>query len=67
MPDTLPTYGFGRMYSGVSTSSFQKFITSQELSSKGLRNVGPSVIELANCEKLHAHMESVKLRLDAMV
>jgi phosphoribosyl-ATP pyrophosphohydrolase/phosphoribosyl-AMP cyclohydrolase/histidinol dehydrogenase len=53
------------MYSGVSTSSFQKYITSQELTKQGLERVGPYVIELANCEGLHAHMESVKLRLDS--
>ena len=60
---TLPTYGFAKMYSGVSTSSFQKQITSQELSLQGLQNVGPSVMALAKCEGLEAHRQSVELRL----
>ncbi|MDR9407487.1 MAG: histidinol dehydrogenase, partial [Balneolaceae bacterium] len=49
---TLPTYGYARMYSGVSLSSFQKFITMQKISEKGLKDLGPTVETLAELEGL---------------
>eukprot|EP00127_Corallochytrium_limacisporum_P004310 Clim_evm255s157 gene=Clim_evmTU255s157 len=62
---TLPTYGYARMYSGVSTSSFLKHITAQELSVDGLKNVGPAVVTLAEREGLEAHANAVRVRLQA--
>jgi histidinol dehydrogenase len=60
---TLPTYGYARMYSGVSLHSFQKFITTQTISKEGLKNLGPAVETLAEIEGLHAHKNAVSLRL----
>jgi histidinol dehydrogenase len=60
---TLPTYGYARMYSGVSMSSFQKFITMQKISEKGLKDLGPTVETLAELEGLDAHKKAVSLRL----
>ncbi len=60
---TLPTYGYARMYSGVSLSSFQKFITMQQLTPEGLTNIGPSVEKLASVEGLDAHKNAVSIRL----
>lgn len=60
---TLPTYGYARMYSGVSLGSFQKTITVQELSREGLKNIGPAVEKLAAVEKLEAHKNAVSIRL----
>ncbi|WP_340106018.1 histidinol dehydrogenase [Rhodohalobacter sp. 8-1] len=60
---TLPTYGYARMYSGVSLHSFQKFITMQTINEIGLRSLGPTVETLANVEGLHAHKNAVSLRL----
>lgn len=60
---TLPTYGYARMYSGVSLSSFQKFITMQKISEEGLKNLGPTVEILAELEGLDAHKKAVSLRL----
>lgn len=60
---TLPTYGYARMYSGVSLSSFQKFITMQRISEEGLQNLGPTVERLAELEGLDAHKQAVSLRL----
>jgi phosphoribosyl-ATP pyrophosphohydrolase / phosphoribosyl-AMP cyclohydrolase / histidinol dehydrogenase len=54
------------MYSGVSTSTFQKFITSQQLSTTGLQNIGPAVTTLAAVEGLDAHRLAVVYRLDAI-
>lgn len=60
---TLPTYGYARMYSGVSLHSFQKFITMQKISEEGIRNLGPVVETLAGIEGLQAHKNAVSLRL----
>ncbi|PWN94229.1 putative histidine biosynthesis trifunctional protein [Acaromyces ingoldii] len=60
---TLPTYGLARQYSGVSTSTFEKNITSQSLTADGLRLLGPHVVHLAECEELEAHANAVRLRL----
>lgn len=60
---TLPTYGYARMYSGVSLHSFQKFITMQKISETGLKNLGPTVEILADIEGLFAHKNAVSLRL----
>ena len=61
---TLPTYGYARMYSGVSVDSFVKQITMQQLSKQGLKNVGPTVEKLAQLEKLQAHKRAVSLRTE---
>ncbi|TIB98532.1 histidine biosynthesis trifunctional-protein [Wallemia mellicola] len=60
---TLPTNGFARQYSGVNTLSFQKHITSQELTKEGLDKLGPVVVTLAECEGLRAHANAVRVRL----
>lgn len=63
---TLPTYGFARQYGGVSTSTFQKYITAQTLDADGLRKLGPHVIALAECEGLEAHANAVRVRLQQL-
>ncbi|MEX0661376.1 MAG: histidinol dehydrogenase [Balneolaceae bacterium] len=63
---TLPTYGYARMYSGVSLHSFQKFITLQKISEEGLKNLGPTVETLADIEGLDAHKNAVTLRLNKL-
>ena len=62
---TLPTYGYARQYSGVSTSSFLKHITTQSLTANGLDRLGPTVIRLAEVEGLEAHANAVRVRLQA--
>lgn len=59
----LPTYGYARMYSGVSLDSFMKHITVQSLTEEGLRNLGPHVATMAEVEGLDAHKRAVTLRL----
>ncbi|KAF5387768.1 hypothetical protein D9615_000471 [Tricholomella constricta] len=63
---TLPTNGYARQFSGVSTSSFQKHITSQQISLEGLKQLGPVVATLADCEGLDAHANAVRIRLRAI-
>ncbi|KIM46116.1 hypothetical protein M413DRAFT_23897 [Hebeloma cylindrosporum] len=60
---TLPTNGYARQFSGVNTLSFQKHITSQEITQAGLRGLGPVVATLADCEGLQAHANAVRVRL----
>lgn len=60
---TLPTNGFARNYSGVSIDSFVKKITFQELSVKGLQNLGKTIEIMAEAEGLFAHKNAVSIRL----
>lgn len=62
---TLPTNGYARQFSGVNTQSFQKHITSQQISSDGLKGLGPIVATLADCEGLQAHANAVRIRLSS--
>lgn len=59
----LPTYGFARAYSGLSLHDFVKRMTVQELTSDGLRDLGPTAITLAALEGLDAHANAVSIRL----
>ena len=59
----LPTYGYARMYSGVSLESFQKKMTVQSLTFEGLQALGPAVAKMAAVEGLDAHRRAVTLRL----
>lgn len=61
----LPTYGYARMYSGVSLDSFTKRMTVQTLTYEGLQALGPSVAKMAEIEGLDAHRRAVTLRLGA--
>lgn len=60
---TLPTYGYAKMYSGVSVDSFVRKMTVQELTPDGLKLLGPHVIRLAQAEGLDAHANAVSIRL----
>ncbi|MCY4215462.1 MAG: histidinol dehydrogenase [Flavobacteriaceae bacterium] len=63
---TLPTNGWARQCSGVTVQSFQKTISFQKISEKGLYHIGPSVELLADAEGLDAHKNAVSVRLDHM-
>jgi len=41
---------------------FVKLITVQELSSRGLGRIAPTVLKLAETEGLRAHAESIRVR-----
>jgi len=60
---TLPTYGYARMYSGVSLLSFINFITFQKANREGLKKLGPHVEVMAEVEGLQAHKNAVSIRL----
>jgi histidinol dehydrogenase len=61
---TLPTNGHAKAYSGVSLDSFVKKITFQQLTERGLMNIAPTVIEMAEAEGLQAHSNAVSVRLN---
>ncbi|WPK27063.1 hypothetical protein PUMCH_004434 [Australozyma saopauloensis] len=63
---TLPTYGYARQYSGVNTATFQKFITSQNVTEEGLKSIGKAVMTLAAVEGLEAHRNAVQVRMDKL-
>jgi histidinol dehydrogenase len=59
----LPTAGAARVRGGLSAADFVRQITVQRLTRPGLRRIGTSVVDLATAEGLHAHAESVRIRL----
>jgi histidinol dehydrogenase len=61
---TLPTNGYSKAYAGVSLESFLKYITFQELTESGLRNLGPFVERMAEAEALAGHKNAVTIRLE---
>jgi len=63
---TLPTYGYAKIFSGVSLDTFLKFITFQELTDSGLAEISGTVMTMADVEKLHAHKNAVQIRINAI-
>jgi histidinol dehydrogenase len=63
---TLPTNGFARNYSGVSVDSFLKKITFQEISTEGIKNLGPVIEIMAEAESLLGHKNAVSVRLKSL-
>ena len=60
---TLPTGGYARSYSGLSTGSFMKKIFFQEVTERGIMNIGPATELLAGAEMLGGHKNAVSVRL----
>jgi imidazoleglycerol phosphate dehydratase HisB len=58
----LPTNGNAKTHSGLSINDFGKYISVQTASQEGFNNLKNTVIELANAEKLDAHINAVKIR-----
>jgi histidinol dehydrogenase len=59
----LPTAGAARVRGGLSGADFVRQITVQRVTPRGLSQIGPSVVALAQAEGLTAHAESVATRL----
>ncbi|MXP50900.1 histidinol dehydrogenase [Pantoea sp. SoEX] len=62
----LPTYGYAKTFSGVSVIDFQKRITVQELTPKGLLTLAPTIEILSNAEKLDAHRRAITIRVSVL-
>jgi len=63
---TLPTDKAAMAYGGVSTDSFLKKITYQQISMAGLRKLGPTIEIMASAELLEAHRNAVSIRLKTL-
>jgi histidinol dehydrogenase len=63
---TLPTNGFAKSYSGVSTDSFFKKISFQDVNQEGIKNLGPAIELMAEAESLNGHKNAVSLRLKSL-
>ncbi|MGA2406953.1 MAG: histidinol dehydrogenase [Bacteroidales bacterium] len=63
---TLPTNGFAKSFGGVSTESFLKKISFQELSAEGIKNIGPAIELMAEAESLIGHKNAVSVRLKSL-
>ncbi|MEM1081053.1 MAG: histidinol dehydrogenase [Pseudomonadota bacterium] len=63
---TLPTGGWARAHSGLSTLDFMRRMTLQTASAAGLQSLGPAAARLARHEGLDAHRLAVEMRLDAL-
>jgi histidinol dehydrogenase len=62
----LPTGRVGRVRGGLSVMDFVKVITVQEYTHKGLRQISPHAIALAEAEGLTGHAESVRVRMESL-
>jgi histidinol dehydrogenase len=60
----LPTGRFGRIRGGLSVMDFVKVITVQEYTRRGLKELGPHAIALAEAEGLTGHAASVRMRMN---
>lgn len=63
---TLPTGGWARSLSGLSTTDFMRRMTVQSATAAGLAALGPVAARLAACEGLEAHRLAVELRLEQL-
>lgn len=63
---TLPTNGFAKSYSGVTLDSFLKTVSFQKLSKEGIRNIGKTVMLMAEAEGLEAHKKAMEVRIKAI-
>ncbi|MBP5210788.1 MAG: histidinol dehydrogenase, partial [Bacteroidales bacterium] len=61
---TLPTSGWARSFSGVNIDSYMRKMTLQSISEKGLQNLSDTIVTMAEAEKLQAHANAVKIRLN---
>ena len=59
----LPTGGAARFRGGLSPADFVRVFTVQTLTQRGLRSIGPAVVDLAEAEGLTMHARSVRLRM----
>jgi histidinol dehydrogenase len=60
----LPTGNAARYTGGLGVKDFMKVQTTLEVDRRGLLNIGPAAVRLAQWEKLQGHARSVQLRLE---
>ena len=60
---TLPTSGWARSMSGVNLDSFVRKITYQEITKEGIRQLGNTIVIMAEAEGLDAHANAAAVRM----
>lgn len=61
---TLPTHGYATAYSGVNLDSYNRKVTFQHLTEKGVKSIGRAVEIMAENEHLDAHKNAMTVRID---
>jgi histidinol dehydrogenase len=61
----LPTGGAGRFRGGLSAADFVRVFSVQTLTRRGVQQIGPAAVTLAEAEGLTSHADSIRLRLAA--
>ena len=61
---TLPTGGTAKFYSPLNVDNFMKKSSIISMSEAGINEIGHACAELAKCEGLTAHEESIRVRLN---
>jgi histidinol dehydrogenase len=61
----LPTDGAAKAWSGVTTASFMKSFTVQEIDAEGAARLAPQAARLARIEGLEAHARAAEVRMSA--
>jgi histidinol dehydrogenase len=61
---TLPTGGWARSKGGVTTDSFCRSFTIQEITKIGLQGLSDTIQTMAKSEGLDAHANAVKIRME---
>lgn len=59
----LPTMGAARIRGGLGLEDFRKWVSWQQVTRDGLRNLAPDIVAVARAEGLHAHADAVEERL----
>ncbi|CEK10450.1 histidinol dehydrogenase [Legionella hackeliae] len=62
----LPTNGYARNHSGLSTMDFLKTLSVQHINPQGLMNLSNTAQTLAFIEGLDAHANAIKLRMEVL-
>ncbi|KGI61497.1 histidinol dehydrogenase [Prevotella sp. S7 MS 2] len=63
---TLPTHGYAHAYNGVNLDSYNRKVTFQELTPKGVYSIGKAVVSMAENEQLEAHANAMRIRLQQL-
>lgn len=63
---TLPTSGYAMAYNGVNLDSYMRKVTFQHITEQGIRNIGPTVVCMAENEQLEAHANAMRLRMNTL-
>ena len=61
---TLPTSGYAMAYNGVNLDSYMRKVTFQHITEQGVKSIGQTVALMADNERLDAHAQAMRLRME---